>query len=1284
MDAFSAVHPLSVAVAGLGVAISSPPRKTAKTAKTANAAKAPPAFQALQAVSFNASCGQVVAILGSSGSGKTTLLHALAGRTHNAKIDGQILFDGKSPKPFFANGSVGYVQQHDHLMPYLTVRETLRYCAELRLPSAMPVAEKFNLVEEVILELGLKECADTIIGDDWRKGISGGEKRRVSVGCQLLLNPSIIFMDEPTTGLDAFTSFNLMETLVNLSRRGRTIFVSIHQPRSDIFKLFDSIILLSKGRTVYAGEGGQRALSYFANLGFPVPTDVNPADHIIDITSIDNRDPVVERRTRGTVDRLVAEWDAIVAAGKDKDFACPPRADIALIRKKSADLLALQANPQREAAKPDSAVADQTVLVASSPTDGPQQSAAVARISGAGFVAQCTILTRRAWKNLLRDNLSLWGNLFEVIAVGLIFGAIFFQLSDSLPGVLSRRAALYIVASMQTYLMLIFVIYKLCNDMKVFDRERADYMYGVVPYLFGQFMSQLPFNLLFPLIYSTFMYFMMGLRQDDLGIHYTRFATANVLGHLVVVAFSQFCVAFARDFPTSSLIANSLFTFFSFSTGFFIQLDSIPVYLRWISNVSFLSYQYRLMASNEFSNNQYACADVGAPCQGNSILASLAIGVDDYTVPIVSLVVIFSVFMIMAALVLIFVKVELNKHAGAVKSTIKVANGKSAVPLEEGNADADLDGATKNSSKVPPVNVRVSSIRLELTTRSINPMASGSTKSKVLLDSITADFPANCLTIIMGGSGTGKSTLLSVLTARKLRVSSFSSLKQTGQVLFNNQEETNPARIASVCSFVRQSDDHLLPALTCRETLYFSARLRLPSDWTRQQKEDRAEEVLTVLGLRHCADTIVGDEQVKGLSGGEKRRLSIGVQMLTDPSVLVIDEPTSGLDAFTAHHIMVTLKRIAESGRTIICSIHQPRSDIFGMFDNIVLLTRGGRVGYSGPARSIIPHFAAIGHKLPELTNPADFVLDISSVDLRNPEAEQKSKAQVDAIVSYWAQHGANSPVIRDLEAGSVQAASPAALDTSNILLRKMAPFSIAFPVLAARSFINAKRQPNIVFARIAQVVSLGIIHCLYFARQGNSQVRCRTTISTLFIGLLNCVAMFPAERNILFSEHSDRAYGVEPFFVAYNLIELSVFCLTNLGESIGIAFCSIVDHIGFSVSLTNSVLGIFVAMSGILSAGMPIFLDRINRISPIAYFARLMTVNEFDPSTSFTCTPQDIQTGNCLYRTGPDVLRLLTSSSNVFSFDGSQTTLYIIVGCVLTVVYRLVAYAVLRWRAAA
>ncbi len=759
-----------------------------------------------------------------------------------------------------------------------------------------------------------------------------------------------------------------------------------------------------------------RYLCFLFILGHNCPENVNPADFIIDVTSIDERSDELEAESIHRVDCITAAWSKLVQTGaflETEHRSVPTSNEVMEIWKDEIEVDAVSCFALSTRTRP-----------------------------GASPFKQWQILVRRGWTNQLRDNLMLWGNLLEVIVAGIVFGAFFFRLGQELPDVLTRRGAIYTTASIQCYLQTIFVVYKTSSDMKVFDRERADKIYDVLPFVFGQFTAQLIFNILFPTIFATIMYFMIGLRGDDLGIHFFRFILANVLGNFVVVAQCLFAVSIARDFATSSLIVNLMFTFWSFSAGYFIQLDSIPPGLKWTTQVSYITWMFRLMASNEFSNNTYTCSALGSPCKGNDILSALSIPVDYYITPILGLIINFAAFMFIAILLLQFVAPKTTTHASPIKG------GKVSDSIMQQNQTISIDITRK-------VNISLDHVALELETRKYSLSINGhkmETEVKTLLKDVSAEFRHSSLSIVMGGSGAGKSTLLSVLCGRPLRIGTLSKLSHSGRVLFNGAVVKN---ISTICSFVGQSDDHLLPALTCRETLLFAAKLRLPPAWSLDEKIQRADQILITLGLKHCADTIVGTELVKGLSGGEKRRLSIGLQMITDPSILVIDEPTSGLDAFTAQHIMLTLKKIARTGRTIICTIHQPRSDIFLMFDSILLLARGGRVAYSGPCVEIIPYFFQIGYSLPKFFNPADFILDITSVDFRSRLAEEKSMAQLNEIAQHW-QSVQEKKVLEESSGGELDLT----MGVKDSSARPKLPFLRALVLLTHRCFLNSIRQP--------------------------------------------------------------------------------------------------------------------------------------------------------------------------------------------------------------------------------
>ena len=269
-----------------------------------------------------------------------------------------------------------------------------------------------------------------------------------------------------------------------------------------------------------------------------------------------------------------------------------------------------------------------------------------------------------------------------------------------------------------------------------------------------------------------------------------------------------------------------------------------------------------------------------------------------------------------------------------------------------------------------------------------------------ILKPLTVTFEPGVLNVIMGPSGSGKTSLLNLMACR-LHNSTLTKYKSGGQMLFNDSiPSANIVR--SICSYVCQDDDALLPYLTVRENLHFSAKLRLPAHMTKHEKQQRAEHVLLKMGLRDCANNLVGSQMVKGISGGEKRRVTIAIQILTDPRVLFLDEPTSGLDAFTASSIIEVLRGLAEEGRTLILTIHQSRSDLFQYFKNVLLLARGGSAVYTGKGSLMLSHFASLGFACPTNVNPADFALDLITVNLQSEAKEAVSRERVRSLILNW------------------------------------------------------------------------------------------------------------------------------------------------------------------------------------------------------------------------------------------------------------------------------------------
>lgn len=227
--------------------------------------------------------GELLAMLGPSGSGKTTLLTALAGRLPG-KISGNISYNGQ---PFSSSmkRKTGFVSQDDVLYPHLTVLETLTYAALLRLPKKLTREEKIEQAELIIVELGLTRCRNGVVGGPLLRGVSGGEKKRVSIGQEMLVNPSLLLLDEPTSGLDSTTAQRIIATLRGLARGGRTVITTLHQPSSRLYRMFDKVVVLSEGCPIYCGQAG-RVMDYFGSIGYvPGFNFMNPADFLLDLAN---------------------------------------------------------------------------------------------------------------------------------------------------------------------------------------------------------------------------------------------------------------------------------------------------------------------------------------------------------------------------------------------------------------------------------------------------------------------------------------------------------------------------------------------------------------------------------------------------------------------------------------------------------------------------------------------------------------------------------------------------------------------------------------------------------------------------------------------------------------------------------------------------------------------------------------------------------------------------------------------------------------------------------------
>lgn len=397
---------------------------------------------------------------------------------------------------------------------------------------------------------------------------------------------------------------------------------------------------------------------------------------------------------------------------------------------------------------------------------------------------------------------------------------------------------------------------------------------------------------------------------------------------------------------------------------------------------------------------------------------------------------------------------------------------------------------------------------------------------------------------IMGASGSGKSTLLNLLAGR---IKSSNRCKSGGSVLVNGAKRDFDQFTKLAC-FVEQ-DDTMFAELTVQEQLSYAALLRLPSSLTRERKLFRVESVIQELGLSKCKDTVIGSELVKGISGGERKRVSIGTELVTDPSLCMLDEPTTGLDAFNALNVMNTLRHLASNGRTIISTIHQPRSSIFSLFDLLCVLSEGRQV-YFGPAKDASAYFANLGFRSPPHFNIADYVIDAVSIDYRSKNLETNTKKRVLYLAD---EHGSRRERDVEYDAGGAHGIPTGELssiqqnngDTKSRTTKLTYQNNLMgeFTILSRRAFLKWSRENVQNFTRLSQTLLFAILLGLIWlnaGRDNDAKSEVATTGVVFFVavnqgfdGAFAVIFDFPIERAVLMRERASGSYRVTSYFLA-------------------------------------------------------------------------------------------------------------------------------------------------------
>lgn len=929
-------------------------------------------------------------LLGPPSSGKTTLLLALAGRLNkDLQVSGEITYNGHGLHEFVPQRTAAYVSQQDRHVAEMTVRETLEFAGccqgvgfkydmllelsrrekmagikpdedlDIFMKSLALGGQETNLVGEYVMKiLGLDTCADTLAGDEMLKGISGGQKKRLTTG-ELLVGPArVLFMDEISNGLDSSTTYQIIKYLRHSTEAlGGTTMISLLQPAPETYELFDDVILLCEGQIVYQGPRSN-ALDFFKSLGFSCPERKNVADFLQEVTSKKDQEQYwseIYRPYRYIPVGKFAEAFRLYSAGKSL----------------SRELRV--------------------------PFDRRYNHPAALATARYGASKKELLKTNFDWQMLLmkRNSFIYVFKFIQLLLVALITMSVFFR--STLHHNTIDDGGLYLGALYFSMVIILFngftEVSLLVAKLPVLYKHRDLHFYPSWVYTLPSWLLSIPTSLIESGFWVAVTYYVIGFDPDI-----TRFFRQFLLYfflHQMSIGLFRVMGSLGRNM----IVAN---TFGSFAMlvvmalgGYIISRDRIPRWWIWGFWISPLAFAQNAASVNEFLGHSWEKRAGNSDFSlGEALLRARSLFPKSYWywIGLGALLGYTILFNILFTLFLSCLDPVGKQQAVVSKEELQEREQRRkgegvAVELREyfQHSGSRAGKYFKRRGMVlpfQPVSMSFSNLNyfvdvpLELKQQGIM-------EDKLqLLVNITGAFRPGVLTALVGVSGAGKTTLMDVLAGRKTGGVIEGSIHVSG---YPKRQETF-ARISGYCE---QNDIHS-PCLTVLESLLFSAWLRLPADVDLETQRAFVDEVMELVELTQLAGALVGLPGVDGLSTEQRKRLTIAVELVANPSIVFMDEPTSGLDARAAAIVMRTVRNTVNTGRTIVCTIHQPSIDIFESFDELLFMKRGGQLIYAGPlgpkSCELIKYFEAVEGvpKIRDGHNPAAWMLEVTSIAEEN------------------------------------------------------------------------------------------------------------------------------------------------------------------------------------------------------------------------------------------------------------------------------------------------------------
>ena len=1107
--------------------------------------------------------GEMMLVLGRPGAGCSTFLKTIANKRDGyAGVEGEVSYGGipaeRQRKSF--RGEVTYNGEDDIHFASLSVWRTLTFA--LMNKSKMSVRPDIPVIADALMRMfGISHTKYTRVGDEYIRGVSGGERKRVSIAETLASKATVIAWDNSTRGLDASTALDYARSLRIMTDVGRrTTLVTLYQAGEGIYEVMDKVLVIDQGRQIFSGPAG-RAKQYFIDLGFECPDRQTTADFLTAIT-----DPN-ERRVRpgfeNKVPRTPEELEAAFRASDDYQVLL---GDVASYKQ------SLQQTDYEDTKRFEGAVqkAKSKHVSDKSPYTIPFHHQ----------VWNC--FKREAWL-LLADTTGLWTKIFITVSCAFIVGSLFYNINTDTSGLFARGGTIFFAVIFLGWLQLSELM-KAVSGRTVVNRHNDYAFYRPSAVSLARVLLDFPSIFVQTCLFGIPMYFMTGLDVD--AGKFWIFMLFVFSMTLCITAMYRMFAALSPEIDSAIRFSGIALNILIIYTGYAIsktQLLGEYIWFGWLYWVNPLSYAFEGALSSELYDQVLQCGSDQLVPQGEGVdpafqgcavggssANSVRVAGSDYLATTYhysrsnlwrnfGVIVAFSVLYILVTVIATETIQFADGGSGALvfkkSRKAKKAAQETAAPADEEKAAAATGpvGTSSASSMTVVPGVRgavdaeeeleqITESRSVFTWRDLEFTVPYRGGQRRLLNKVNGYVKPGMLMALVGASGAGKTTLLNTLSQRQTIGVVKGDVLVDGKPLgVDFQRNTG---------FCLQGDIHDHTA-TVREAIEFSAILRQEASVPHAEKLAYVDKIMSLLELEDLEDAIIASLGVE-----QRKRLTIGVELAAKPSLLLfLDEPTSGLDAQSAYSIVRFLKKLSQAGQAIICTIHQPSSVLIEQFDAVLALNPGGNTFYFGPigenGKDVIKYFADRGVVCPPGKNIAEFIL----------ETPARAHKRADGTRINWNKEWVQSPeaqrVIEEIEeikaAGS---ASSGAQDSAPKLKQtKFAASTYLQSVeLTKRMFRQHWRDPSYIYGRFFAAVVFGLFNGFTFWKLGYTIQDMQNRMFTVF--LIVCVpptivnAIVPKfwTNNELWQarEHPSRIYGWVAFCTASILAEIPSSILTG------------------------------------------------------------------------------------------------------------------------------------------